>query len=359
MKDRSVTDSGRRRPRQRGQEIETRPTRSERPRLIRQLGSLALLVLLSSILAPLAVDAQQLEKLYRIGMLERTSTAVNAANLDGFRQGLRELGYIEGKTFVIEYRSSDGRDERYPRLAAELVRLRVDLIATRGTPAALAAKQATATIPVVSTGTGDPVGQGIVASLARPGGNVTGLSAQVTDIYAKRVQILKELVPRAIRVAALFNMSNPSIPQAWKEVEASARSLGMQPQLLDVRQPEDLGPAFDSAIRQRADVLVVGLDSLTQANQRLIVDLAAKHRLPAMYASMEFAGGLIVYGVNYPEHYRRAASFVDKIFKGASPADLPIEQPTKFDLILNMKTAKALGVTIPTSLRVRVDQVIP
>ena len=313
--------------------------------------------LLLALAAPLAAEAQQ-AKVYRIGMLERTSTAVNAANVDGFRQGLRELGYIEGKTFVIEYRSSDGRDERYPGLAAELVRLKVDLIVTRGTPAALAAKQATATIPVVITGTGDPVRQGIAASLARPGGNVTGLSAQVTDIYAKRVQILKELVPRAVRVAALFNMSNPSIPQAWKEVEKSAPSLGMQPQLLDVRKPEDLGPAFDSAISQRADGLVVGLDTLTQANQRLIVDLAAKHRLPAMYASMEFAGGLIVYGVNYPDHYRRAASFVDRIFKGALPADLPIEQPTKFDLVINLKTAKALGLTIPQSLLLRADQVI-
>jgi putative ABC transport system substrate-binding protein len=317
-----------------------------------------LVLLLSPIAAPLAVAAQQPEKLYRIGMLERTSTAVNAANIQGFRQGLRDLGYIEGETFVIEYRSSDGRDERYPALAAELVRLKVDVIVTRGTPAALAAKQATATIPVVITGTGDPVGQNIVASLARPGGNVTGLSAQVTDIYSKRVQILKELVPRAVRVAALFNMSNPAIPQAWKEVETSARSLGMQPQLLDVRKAEDLVPAFDSAIRQRADGLVVGLDTLTQANQRLIVDLAAKHRLPAVYASMEFAGGLIVYGVNYPDHYRRAATFVDRILKGASPADIPIEQPTKFDLILNMKTAKALGLTIPTSLLVRSDQVI-
>ena len=331
---------------------------SEHPRWIGQFGFLALVVLLSSLAAPLAVDAQQPEKLYRIGMLERTSTAINAPNIDGFRQGLRDLGYVEGRNFVIEYRSADGRDDRYPALMAELVRLKVDLIVTRGTPAALAAKNATATIPVVITGTGDPVGQGVVASLARPGGNLTGLSAQVTDIYAKRVELLKELVPRAVRLAALFNMSNPSIPQAWREVEMSARSLRMHPQLLDVRKPEDLGPAFDSAMKQRADVLVVGLDSLTQANHRLIVDLAAKHRLPAMYASMEFAGGLIIYGVNYPDHYRRAATFVDRIFKGAPPADLPIEQPTKFDLVFNMKTAKALGVSIPTSLQARVDQVI-
>jgi ABC-type uncharacterized transport system substrate-binding protein len=308
--------------------------------------------------APLAAEAQQPEKLYRIGMLERTSTAINGANVDSFRQGLRDLGYVEGKHFVIEYRSADGRDDRYAGLAAELVRLKVDLIVTRGTPAALAAKNATATIPVVIAGIGDPVGQGVVASLARPGGNITGLSAQVTDIYAKRVELLKELVPRAVRLAALFNMSNPSIPQAWKEVETSARYLRINPQLLDVRKPEDLGLAFDGAIRQRADVLVVGLDSLTQANQRIIVDLAAKHRLPAIYASMEFAGGLIVYGVNYPDHYRRAAGFVDRIFKGAPPADLPIEQPTKFELIINFKTAKSLGLKIPQSLLQRADRVI-
>ncbi len=291
-------------------------------------------------------------------MLERTSATVNAANLDGFRRGLRDVGYVEGKTFAIEYRSSDGQDDRYQELADELVRLKVDLIVTRGTPAALAAKQATSTIPMVMTGTGDPVGQRIVVSLARPGGNVTGLSAQVTDIYSKRVQTLKEAVPRALRVAGLFNMSNPSIPPAWKEVETAARALGMQPQLLDVRKAEDLAPAFDSAIRQSADGLIVGLDTLTQANQRVIVDLAEKHRLPAIYASMEFAGGLIVYGVNYPEHYRRAASFVDRIPRGAPPSDLPIEQPTKFDLVINLRAARAAGLRIPPPLVRRADRVV-
>ena len=322
------------------------------------LGALALALVLSSIAAPLAVDAQRPEKLYRIGMLERTSTTINAANLDAFRRGLRELGYVEGKNFVLEYRSADGRDERFPGLATELVRLKVDLILTRGTPAVLAAKNATGTIPVVMTGIGDPVGQGVVASLARPGGNVTGLSAVVTELYAKRVELLRELVPGAARLAALFNMSNPAVPPQWKEIEMVARSLGIQPHLLDVRTPEDLGPAFDGAIRQRADALVVGLDTLTQANQRLIVDLAAKHRLPAIYASIEFAGGLVVYGVNYPDHYRRAASFADRIFKGAKPADLPIEQPTKFEMVINVRTAKALGLTIPPSLLLRADQVI-
>ncbi len=307
---------------------------------------------------PRGVDAAQPEKLYRIGMLERTSPAINAANVDSFRQGLRELGYVEGKSFLIEYRSADGHDERFPALATELIRLKVDLILTRGTPAALAAKNATGTIPVVITGVGDPVGQGVVASLARPGANITGLSAAVTDIYPKRVQLLRELVPKTARIAVLFNMGNPALPPQWKEVEAAARSLGIEPLLLDVRKPEDLEPAFDAAIRQRADALVVGIDTLTQANQRLIVDLAARRRLPAMYASTEFTGGLISYGVNYPEMYRRAALFAHKIFKGAKPADLPVEEPTRFELVINSKTARALGLRIPPTLLLRADTLI-
>jgi ABC-type uncharacterized transport system substrate-binding protein len=307
---------------------------------------------------PLAARAQPSEKLYRVGMLERTSIPINAANLDGFRRGLRELGYVEGKNYVIEYRSADGRDERFSGLAAELVRLNVDLILTRGTPAALAAKNATGTIPVVITGVGDPVGQGLVAGLPRPGGNITGLSATVNETYPKRVDLLRELVPGAARIAALFNMSNPAVPAAWKEVEMAARSVGIQAQLLDARKPEDLEPAFSAATRQRADALVVGLDTLTQANQRSIVDLAAKHRLPAIYASMEFVGGLLAYGVNYPDMYRQAARFADKIFKGAKPSDIPVEQPTKFELVINLKTAKALGLDVPPTLLARADEVI-
>ena len=305
-----------------------------------------------------SAQAQQAGKVYSIGVLERTTIALNAANFEAFRQGLRELGYVEGKNFVIEYRSADGRDERFPGLATELVRLKVDLILTRGTPAALAAKNATGAIPVVMTGIGDPVGQGVVASLARPGGNVTGVTPLTTELYGKRVELLKELVPRAARIAAFFNMSNPAIPSAWKEVEMAARSLGIQPQLLDVRTPEDLGRAFDAAISQRALGLVVGLDTLTQSNQQLIVDLAAKHRLPAIYASTEFVGGLISYGANFPDLYRRAAYYVDKILKGAKPADLPVEQPTKFELVINLKTAKALGLTIPPEVLLRADVVI-
>ena len=208
-------------------------------------------VTLGLLAAPPAAEAQQAGKMYRIGMLERTPPATNAANFEAFRRGLRELRYVEGKNLVIEYRSADGRDERFAALATELVRLNVDLILTRGTPAALAAKNATGTIPVVITGLADPVGQGIVASLARPGGNITGVSAIVTELYAKRVELLRELLPRASRIAALLNMSSPALPPAWKEIETAARSLGIQPQLLDVRKPEDLGPAFDGAVRQR------------------------------------------------------------------------------------------------------------
>jgi len=319
---------------------------------------LAVVLTLGFLWAPLAVEAQPPDKVYRIGVLERTSPTVNVANLESFRQELRALGYVEGKNLVIEYRSAEGRDDRFADLAAELVRLKVDLILTRGTPAALAAKHATPVIPVVITGVGDPVGQGIITSLAHPGGNITGLSATVTEIYPKRVELLKELVPKAARIAALFNMSNPAIPRQWTAVETAARSLGVQPLLLDVRKAEDLRPAFETAMRERADALVVGLETLTLANAPLIVDLAAKHRLPAVYASTEFIGGLASYGVNYPDHYRRAATFVDKIFKGAKPSDLPVEQPTKLELVVNLRTARALGLTIPRTVMLQVDQIV-
>jgi ABC-type uncharacterized transport system substrate-binding protein len=305
-----------------------------------------------------AARARRSSRLHRVGMLERTSVAINAANLDGFREGLRDLGHSDGESYIIEYRSADGIDELFPNLAAELVRLNVDVILTRGTPAALAAKNATATIPVIMVGIGDPVGQGLVDGLARPGGNVTGLSALVTDLYAKRVQLLREVVPGARRIAALFNMSNLAIPPQWREVETTARSLAMQPQLLDVRKPDDLGPAFVAATAEGADMLIVGLETLTQANQRVIVDLAMRHTLPAIYASKEFIGGLLTYGVNYPDQYRRAASFVDKVLRGAKPAELPVEQPTKLELVINLKTAKALGITIPPMLLARADEVI-
>jgi putative tryptophan/tyrosine transport system substrate-binding protein len=310
--------------------------------------------------APLAAEAQQAPKGHRIGLLETVPPSLNAANLDALRQGLKAFGYDEGENLIIEYRSADGRPERFPELAGELVRLRVDLIVTRGTPAALAAKHATGSIPIVMASSGDPVATGIVAGLARPGGNVTGLSADATEIEGKRLELLKQILPGASRIAGLFNMGNPVAPPQWKETERGARSLNLHVQLLDVRSPEDFRRAFDTASRQRTDALVVGLDTLFQAHRLSIVELAAKHRLPAIYQSREFvdAGGLIAYAVSYPHMYRRAASFVDRIFKGAQPGDLPIEQPTQFELVINLKTAKALGLTIPQSFLRRADEVI-
>jgi len=312
----------------------------------------------AGLLAPLAARAQQPDRFFRIGMIERTSIAVNAVNVQSFRHGLRDLGCVEGEYFALEYRSAEGQDQGYPGLVSELARLKVDLIVTRGTPAALAAKSGAGAIPVVIIGVGDPVGQRLVESLAHPGGNVTGLSAAVTQIYPKRVQLLREVVPRATRLAALLNMSNPALPSQWREIEKAARSIDIEPLLLDVRKVEDLEPAFTTAVRLRVDAMIVGLDTLTQANQWIIVDLAAKYRLPAMYASTEFARGLVAYGVNYPEMYRRAAGFAHKIFRGAKPADLPVEEPTAFELVINLRTARSLGLTIPPSLWLRADYVV-
>ena len=323
---------------------------------ITALTTVALLLLT----APLAAGAQPAGKVYRIGMLETRSTILNAANIDAFRQGLRELGYKEGQNLEIVYRSSDGHDDRFPDLASELVRLKVDLILTRGTPAALAARSASRAMPVVMAASGDPVGSGLVASLARPGGNVTGLSSGLTEPYAKRVELLREFLPRLTRLAAIFNMGNPSSVPQWHVVEATARSLGIEPQLLDVRRPEDLPRLFAAAAKQRAQALIVGLDGVTQSNLRPIAELAAKQRLPSIYAEKAYVkfGGLITYGASDYDMYHRAAAFVDKIFKGARPADLPVEQPTKFELVINLKTAKALGLKVPPSLLLRVDQVI-
>jgi putative ABC transport system substrate-binding protein len=310
--------------------------------------------------APAVVEAQHPGKVYRVGVLEVVSAASNTTNLAALRQGLKELGYADGQNFVIEYRSADGRPERFPELAEELVRLKVDVILTRGTPAALAAKRATATIPIVMASSGDPLATGLVASLAHPGGNVTGLSALATEIEGKQVELVRGIVPKITRIGFLFNMSNPVRQAECKEAEPLARSAGLQPQLIDLRKAGDLDATLDVATRQRIGALIVGVDAVTQANREQIAQALIKRRLPSMSREREFveAGGLMSYGVHYPDLYRRAATYVDKILKGAKPADLPVEQPTKFELVINMKTAKALGLTIPPSLLQRADEVI-
>jgi putative ABC transport system substrate-binding protein len=314
----------------------------------------------AAVVWPIAARAQQAGKVHRIGVLETISTTLNVANFYALREGLRQLGYAEGQNLVIEYRSADGRDDRFPGLARELLALKVDVIVTRGTPAAKAVKNATSTVPVVMMASGDPVGVGLVTSLARPGGNITGLSAIVGELSPKRLELIREIVPGLARIAVLANTSNDAVRRDWARIETAARSLGVQSQLLDLRESDALGPTFDDASARRADALVVVIDAITQANQQRIVDLAMKHRLPAIYSSREFvdAGGLISYGVSYPDLYRRAATYVDKILKGTKPADLPVVQPTKFELVINLKTAKALGIEVRPSLLAIADEVI-
>jgi putative ABC transport system substrate-binding protein len=309
---------------------------------------------------PLSLHAQQPGKIYRIGILETVSSSLNAGNLDALRRGLRELGYIENQNYILEYRSADGDGERFPTLANELVELHVDLILTRGTPAARGAKNATETIPVVMAAIGEPLGVGVVASLARPGGNVTGLSAFVTELAGKRVELVKELRSGSSTVALLHNMGNPVVPPQWEETKKAASALGLEAMLLDIRSRDDIPHAFEMAKARHVDTLLVGIDALIQENRQLIVDLAAKSRLAAIYASREFVdiGGLMTYGVGYPDLYFRSATFIDKIFRGAKAGDLPIEQPTKLELIINVRAAKALGFEVPASLLSRADEVI-
>jgi putative tryptophan/tyrosine transport system substrate-binding protein len=295
-----------------------------------------------------------------IGILDTSSPDLNAANLDALRRGLQDLGYTEGQNVRLEYRTAKGEAARFPALAAELVRLKVDLIVTRGTPAARAAKEATSTIPIVMAAIGEPLDTGVVASLARPGGNVTGFSAFVTELAGKRVELMKEVLPTVTRVGFFNNMSNPVIPLQWEETQRAARSLAIQAQLLDVRSEADIPRAFDKAAHSRVDGLLVGIDAITQQHRGLIVSLAARQQLPTIYASREYveAGGLMSYGVSYPDLYRRAARTVDKIFRGANPGDLPVEQPTKFELVINGTTAKAIGLKVPPIVLARTDEVI-
>jgi ABC-type uncharacterized transport system substrate-binding protein len=311
--------------------------------------------------APRAADAQQAGKVPRIGFLGTRSLSDMSPYLDTFRQGLRELGWVEGQNIVIDYRYAEGRFDRLPDLAAELVRLKVDIIVAVPTPAAVAAKKATETIPIVAISVGDPVGLGLIASLARPGGNLTGLSYSVgLEIAGKGLELLKETVPKVRRVAILSNPGNPFQPLAIREVNVAARSLGVQLQLLEARGPNELDGAFAAMATERVGALLVVADSLFLLQRTRLADLAARSRLPAAYGLREIveAGGLMSYGPSVRDLYRRGATFVDKILKGAKPGDLPVEQPTKFELVINLKTAKALGLTIPPSLLGRADEVI-
>jgi ABC-type uncharacterized transport system substrate-binding protein len=313
-------------------------------------------VLTFALLAPLAAEAQPAAKIPRVGLLRPGSPP--DPYVDAFRRGLEDLGYVERQTIAFEYRWAEGKLTLLPRLATELVQLKVDVIVTQGEEAARAVKAATSTIPIVMATSGDPVGAGLVSSFARPGANVTGLSAVTPDVITKQLQILKEGVPRVARVAILSIPGNRAVEHSVKEAKDVAGTLALTVQIRDVRAPDDLGPAFDAMVRERAQAVFLFADVFTITHQRRILDLAAKHRLPTMCAWLEAANCLMSYGTNRFDMFRLAASYVDKILKGAKPADLPVEQPTKFELIINLKTAKALGLTIPQSLLLRADQVI-
>ena len=308
---------------------------------------------------PLAARAQQPGKLPTIGFLGAATPAAWGQWVAAFVQRLRELGWIEGRTVAIEYRWAEGRSERYAEIAAEFVRLKVDVIVTQATAAVLAAKQATSVIPIVFAVAADPVGSGLVASLARPGGNVTGLSIQATDLAGKRLELLREVVPGLRRLAIMANVGDPGAVLEMGEVQAAARTLGLEVATFEIRRAEDIAPAFE-ALKGRAEALYVCADPLVITNRIRINTLALGARLPTMYGFREYveAGGLMSYGPNFPDLFRRAADYVDKILRGAKPADLPVEQPTKFDLVINLTTAKALGLTVPPTLLARADEVI-
>ena len=306
---------------------------------------------------PLTAQSQQAGKVWRIGMLDTAPRELNMANLIVFQNGLRQFGFVASENIVIEYRSPEGQYERLPDVVSDLLRLKVDVIVVRGTNETLAVKNATSTTPVVMTAVGDPVAAGIVANLAYPGGNITGLSSLTYDLEIKRYQFLKELLPGVKRVG---NLQEPSTPLAASQWNERARSLGIEVRNLDVRNIGDLSRAFDLAIKERVEALRVSLSGIARTNQRLVINLAAQHKLPAIYLSREYVenGGLISYGVSYPDLYFRAASFVSKILNGAKPGDLPVEEPTKFELVINLTAAKALGLTIPPTLLARADEVI-
>jgi putative ABC transport system substrate-binding protein len=326
----------------------------------RRFFGLALSTLLFAVSFP--VQAQQAGKLPRIGFLSGNfSPSTVVVNVEAFRQGLRELGYVEGKNIIIEYRFAEGREERLRQFASELVHLKVDVILPPGTAATLATKNATTTIPIVFITVDDPVAFGLVDSLGHPGGHITGLTSGAgPGLYGKRLELLKESFPRASRVAVLWNPDDPGSVINVRGMEAPARSLSLKIQSVEMRDPNDLEQAFSAMKRERAEALVTILGALVGSQRSRIVDLAAKNRLATMSPESGWteAGGLMSYGASYPDLYRRAATYVDKILKGAKPADLPVEQPTKFELVVNLKTAKQIGVTISPNVLARADRVI-
>jgi len=320
---------------------------------------IGLAVVLGLTLAPLAAEAQQAPKVARIGYLAG-NLAATPHRPEAFRQALRDLGYVEGRNVVIEYRDAEGKSERLPALAAELVALKVDVIVAAGTPAALAAKQATRTVPIVFAAVFDPVTSGLVSSLAHPGGHVTGLTVLGPGLAAKRLELLKEAVPNMSRVVFLWNPANPDQKFSLNEVQAGARALGVTLHSVEARSREELEQAFAMMKQSRPSALLMTADGVHQRYIGRIVAFTSETRLPAMYQLKEAVdrGGLMSYGASLPDLGRRAASYIDKILKGAKPADLPVEQPTKFELVINLKTAKALGLTIPPSVLGRADQII-
>jgi putative ABC transport system substrate-binding protein len=323
------------------------------------MGRLLVTLALALLAAPLAADAQQRANVARIGVLGGTSASSYATRLEAFKQGLRELGYVEGRNVAIEYRWADGRYERLPGLAAELVNLRVDVLVTHGTQGTRATQQATTTIPIVMATAGDAVGTGLIASLARPGGNITGSTAIAPEINAKRLELLKEAIPRIRRVAVLLNPGTQVSDVVFAQMELVARALGIEVRPAWVRRGGELDRTFSELLKARSDGLVIADDAVLTSNARRIADLAVKNRLPTA-TSLDHVqtGSLLSYGASFDALWRRAAISVDKILKGAKPADLPVEQPTRFELVVNMKTAKALGLTIPASVLIRADQVI-
>src|SRR5712691_2651157 len=323
--------------------------------------ALLLTLALSLLVAPLAVHAQPAGKVFRVGVLTPAfPTSEPYPPLEAFRQGLRDLGYVEGQNLVLEYRYAEGF-ERLPELAAEMVRLQVEVIVASGVPAIRAAQHTTRTIPIVMAGTADPVATGLVASLARPGGNTTGLSFLSAELPGKRLELLKEAVPQSARVAVLAKAAGPSESPRWLNLTGAARALGLHLHVVELRSAEELDTAFVAMTRAGADALIVVADQALMDHLRgRVADLTATHRLPAMYDWKMYvdAGGLMSYGPSLADTFRRAATYVDKILKGAKPADLPVEQPTKFELVINLKTAKALGLTIPPTLLFQADEVI-